>query len=404
MKNLFWTLVLLLPLAQESKDFGSKFFDDLRSLFGQLQKSELQRAFQRAKPVRCSDLGEQSGEWKEVAFLNDDRKLGDWHFDNIEEVKSDLAAFVFSGTCRGEEGPLRVAVSFPVQESAEQFQEGKIPFSQIVISKNNPVSVIFDRTAEAYTFELPFVYRDRNDNSSQPLYTLAPPRTASKPEPGLAIEFRCKALSGAELTYRFLLCRTRMMDRNRQGQRQSQNDAPGNSAYYILSDGKEASSSVKLSFGGAETTELVAEPAPEPAADTRWRAAAPQARLVDIAANEFRLQFNPQAWKGRTDKAQLLSGGTISDFPATATPGLDREYCVWRPGAPGKAGDDVLYTLAFRKEVQSAISAVFEMENSAAVRLGTLQCYFPTSQTPADVSVSRWLSIVGTRIALEVRQ
>src|SRR6266446_4506562 len=84
------------PSQQSGGDFGSKFFDDLRSLFGRLQQSELDRAFQRAKPIHCSDLVGQTGEWKEVAFLNDDRNLGDWHFDSIQEVKSDLAAFVFS--------------------------------------------------------------------------------------------------------------------------------------------------------------------------------------------------------------------------------------------------------------------------------------------------------------------
>src|SRR5689334_8334293 len=67
---------------QENGDFGSKFFEDLGALFGRLQKSELQRAFQRAKPIECSDLVGQAGEWKEVAFLNDDRRLGDWHFDS----------------------------------------------------------------------------------------------------------------------------------------------------------------------------------------------------------------------------------------------------------------------------------------------------------------------------------
>ena len=79
-------------------DFGRKFFEDLRSLFGRLQRSELDGAFRRAKAIHCSDLAGQKAEWKEVAFLNDDRKLGDWHYDNLEDVKSDLVAFVFSGT------------------------------------------------------------------------------------------------------------------------------------------------------------------------------------------------------------------------------------------------------------------------------------------------------------------
>src|SRR5215471_20340592 len=90
---------------QENGDFGSKFFEDLGALFGRLQKSELQRAFQRAKPIQCSDLAGQAGEWKEVAFLNDDRRLGDWHFDSIEEVKRNLVTFAFTGTCSTDQAP-----------------------------------------------------------------------------------------------------------------------------------------------------------------------------------------------------------------------------------------------------------------------------------------------------------
>src|ERR1051326_291769 len=79
---------LLASPAQE-KDFGTKFFEDLRKLFGRLQQSELDLAFRRAEAIRCSDLVSQTGEWKQVAFLNDDRKLGDWHYDKIDEVKQD---------------------------------------------------------------------------------------------------------------------------------------------------------------------------------------------------------------------------------------------------------------------------------------------------------------------------
>src|SRR5207237_2424451 len=97
-RSVVLSLLLLLPLTSQAQvrrqvpapgqdsgggDFGRKFFDDLRSLFGRLQQSELDGAFRRAKPIDCSDLAGQMGEWKELAFLNDDRKLGDWHYDNL---------------------------------------------------------------------------------------------------------------------------------------------------------------------------------------------------------------------------------------------------------------------------------------------------------------------------------
>src|ERR1043165_7294672 len=262
-RSLLLILLLLFPLTiyaqvrrqvpapsqqQSGGDFGSRFFDDLRSLFGRLQRSELDRAFQGAKPIRCSDLAGQAGEWKEVAFLNDDRKLGDWHYDKLEDVKKDLVTYVFSGDCRSEEGALRVATSYPVTESLEEFRQGKIPFSKVVINDNDAVSVTFDRTTGAYTFRLPYVYSERQ-NGTDSVYTLTPPRKTSNPEPGVAIEFRCKALSDADLTYRFLLCRSRLVDSDPHSQ-QTTKPTRGSSAYYILSDGKEASSTVKLNFGG----------------------------------------------------------------------------------------------------------------------------------------------------------
>jgi hypothetical protein len=406
--------------AADNRDFSSKFFDDLRSLFGKLQRSELEQAFRRAKPIRCSDLAGQSGEWKEVAFLNDDRTLGDWHFESIEDVKRDITAFVFSGTCRGEQGPLKVATSFPVKETMEKFEAGRIPFSQIVIVDNDPVSVIFDAASEAYTFELPYVYAERK-NSTGGTYTLIPPLTTSRPERNEAIEFRCKTLSDAELTYRFLLCRTRLVDRDVRTQRQDVKQPLGNAAYYILSDGKEASSSVKLVFGDADTAKPAPStarptddaPAPtEPAkasAEPAWQPAPSQSRLIDIGQSQIRLRFDGPAWNAaRISKTQLVVDGMVSDFVTGSAP-RSKDYCVWRPGPSQtsllldrSAADSILYWVEFRKD--AATSAVFEMENTNRAHLGTLQCYFPQSQSPADITVDRWLSIAGRNIAIEVRK
>jgi hypothetical protein len=409
------------PVQGSAGDFGSKFFDDLRSLFGRLQQSELDKAFERAKPVRCSDLAGQSGEWKEVAFLNDDRRLGDWHFDNIEDVKRDLAAFVFSGNCRGDDGSLRVATSFPVTESVEQFQQGRIPFSKIIIDDNDPVSVIFDRSTGAYTFQLPYVYSERK-NGTDIVYTLTPPRKTSNPEPGIAIEFRCKALSDADLTYRFLLCRSRLVDRDTRGQEQTVKPTRGSAAYYILSDGKEASSTVRLNFGGdvdATSHETdsgdKADNQPKIAQVPRlrendWQPAPSDARLTYIADDEFRLLFNPQTWNGRIDKPQMLADGSLLN--SASPPARNKEYCAWRPGVPAKvnrlldaaAKESFGYSLGFRKDLQSATSSIFEIQDDGGAVVATLQCYFPQSQTPADLTIGRWLSIVGKQIELDARR
>jgi hypothetical protein len=418
--------------APESGDFGTKFFDDLRSLFGRLQRGDLDRAFQRAQAVHCSDLVEEKGEWKQVAFLNDDRKLGDWHFDSIDQVKQDLVKYVFTGRCSSAQSPVRVATSYPVQETFERFQQGRIPLSKVVISDNDPVSVVFERTSEAYVFDLPYLYRDTNAevrNRADQIYTLTPPLTTSKPDPTVTNEFRCKALSDAELTYRFLLCRTRLIPR---GGRVEENgrQSLGNAAYYIFSDGKEASSSVKLSFGDAPVDTADSRTPPPPSQPARvpnrapatepdippvatqrtWQPAASQTRLVTVAEGEFRLRFKPESWTGRIGKPQLLSAQMLSDFVETSPPARTREYCVWRPGLPGTAAhllektaaDDVVYSIEFRKTLQSVSSAMFEMQNDAGLVLGTLQCLFPQNQTPADVTVANLAAIAGTHVELDV--
>ncbi len=90
------TLVTVFLLLQ-NPDFGAKFLGDLQTLFGRLETSELDSAFQRAKAIRCSDLIGKSGEWKDVGFLNDNRNLAAWHHDDIDSVKSDPVRYVFSG-------------------------------------------------------------------------------------------------------------------------------------------------------------------------------------------------------------------------------------------------------------------------------------------------------------------
>jgi hypothetical protein len=236
------TFVVLTAIAggaqtTQQGDFGSKFFENLRTVFGRLQKTELDRAFERTRPVHCSDLSGQTDDWKSVAFLNDDRNIANWHFDTIDEVRNDPATIVFSGNCRKEEDPIRVTTAFPIKETG-------------ALRNNNPVNASFDRSSGAYVFQLPYLYA-RETVGAGVIYTLIPPLASSIPNRALAEEFRCKALNDPELTYRFLLCRARIVNRDENIQRQVERrgQATGSAAYYILSDGKEATSQVKLKFG-----------------------------------------------------------------------------------------------------------------------------------------------------------
>src|SRR5947208_5979609 len=93
-----------IPPRQESQ-YGRRFFIQLKGIFGRFREADLDRVFDSAVPIQCSELINDKGEWRTVAFFNENRELGDWYRSNLEEVKHDLAVFTFGGVCRGEHGP-----------------------------------------------------------------------------------------------------------------------------------------------------------------------------------------------------------------------------------------------------------------------------------------------------------
>jgi hypothetical protein len=410
----------LVFLLLQNPDFGAKFLEDLKTLFGRLETSELDSAFQRAKAIRCSDLVGRSGEWKDVGFLNDNRTLAAWHYEDIESVKSDPARFVFSGMCATEQGPLKLSTRYPIEESFEQYRKGAIPLSKVAVRDNPPVSVIFDRATNSYTFQLPYLYAV-GPTRAETTYTLVPPTAASRPESGLTDEFRCKAINDADLTYRFLLCRTTLVNLNAANSKERISDSPNSRAYYIFSDGREASSSVNLSFENAPPAPPVPKtdrperdvPVPSPArnADETWVPVPTQSKLVDVGNGEFRLRFDPATWTGRIGKPQLIENRTVSAFTAGPAPSRPPGNCVWRPVSAIQAehllnklpDGETLFTLGFQKRSSSGISVSFDIDSSGNGPVGNLQCYLPQSQTPTDATVSQWNSIVGSNIVIEAR-
>jgi hypothetical protein len=65
------------PAPVEEPLYGRKFFIQLRGVFGRFRDSDLQRAFEKAQPIDCSELINEKGEWRTVAFFNEKRELGD---------------------------------------------------------------------------------------------------------------------------------------------------------------------------------------------------------------------------------------------------------------------------------------------------------------------------------------
>ena len=117
----------------------------------------------------------------------------------------------------------------------------------------------------------------------------------------------------------------------------------GASAYFILSDGKEASSSVKLTFNDANDAEHRIEDASggnpsdaDNSLDTHsaagWEAPDSDEKIVDLVRDEFRIRFAVSTWTGRIGAAEVLSGGHLSSLESS-NPAAGADYCIWLPGA-----------------------------------------------------------------------
>jgi len=171
------------------------------------------------------------------------------------------------------------------------------------------------------------------------IFSLFPRRLAERDKFDQAVtnHWDCKAVRGADVTYQFLICRTTTLDRDPAARNQNRNLAFGAAAYSILSDGKEAFSTVKLSFGDAPE---VSPPAARPA-DVRpptispvggvWQPADSRLAVADVGEGEFRLRFGPQPWTGKVGSPQVLSNQMMSSL-AAAKPQERADYCVWLPG------------------------------------------------------------------------
>jgi hypothetical protein len=440
------------PPEPDEDAYGSRFFDQLRSIFGKFQNSDLLRAFQAAEPIQCSELVVGKGTWRTVAFFNEDRSLGEWCRDSIDQVKTDLTAYTFKGSCRGDQGSIQITTEFPVGDSINAYNEHRIDLDQVDVNVNAPVSVVYDSRTQAYVFELPYLFLIGHRPSGN-IYSLDAQHVNDSYARDVSSRWECKAVKSGDVTYRFLICRTATVARKtsmRSGDR-----AFGASAYFILSDGAEATTSVNLTFGGsahpAENPRDTArpsgptlrrpsaQPAAQPAAPPPESPAAPPAvsppppapivpetsnraatwgmpdagsKVADLGKGQFRLRFSPQTWKGKLDSSELLFDQKISS-PLSAWPKEGADYCSWHPGDTGQVGRLVsdepdaglVFTMqTFDKSSHSAASILMGVRTPDGVSLGTLQCFFPRAQSMASVDLDHWVSIVGAHLTLEIRR
>jgi hypothetical protein len=392
--------------------YSRAFFTQLRGVFGRFRDSDLQRVFETARPIECGEFVNGDGEWRTVAFFNEKRELGDWYRSNFDEVKSDLSVFVFRGVCRSERGPVQLVTKFPVRESVDAYSHGTIPESAIEVNVNAPVSVFFDARAQTYTFDLPYLFLIAREDDAN-IYSLEPQRLLERQNyaTDVADHWECKSVAGEAVTYHFLICRSTTLPRDLRIRNQSR-PAFGASAYFILSDGREASSSVRLTFNN-EDVAAPATPNVEAAQDAppRWQLAEAEDRMADLDRDPLRIRFDADIWRGRISSAQVLSQGALYSLESSrATPGAD--YCVWFPGDPASVRlvlaaqpeDSLDYVVAARdQDGQSATSLTFDLKTRAGVSAGNLKCTFPRTPSVRRITVGQLIAIVGDRLVLEVK-
>ena len=411
------------PSAEEA-NFGSKFFDQLRSIFGRFRNSDLDRVFQQSKPIQCPELVGRKGEWRPVAFFNENRKLGDWCRESLEEVKTDLTVYTFKGVCGGDQGTVQVSTEFPTAASIEAYNNRQIDSSQVDITVNDPVTAIFEPQTMAYRFDLPYLFLTGRQGSMN-IYSLIAPDRDSAYATDMKSRWECKAVISNDVTYRFLICRTTTVPRGTLAKHQKWEPAFGASAYFILSDGTEAQTSVNLTFGdGAERPNSSPEAIPSVTSPARpplirpgkakltgsWQMPDVRSKIADAGKGEFRLRFSPETWTGKIGTPELLCDQKMSSLQSTR-PRECVDHCVWRPENPslveGLLADppdaSVLYSLdTLEKSGQSASSIVINLRIGEDTRIGRLQCYFPGSESAAGITIDRWVSVVGSHLTLEI--
>jgi hypothetical protein len=244
--SIFAVTIVSAPAAYAQSEFGQSFFTELHRIFGRFHDTDLRRVFDSAKPVRCSDLVSDTGEWRDVAFFNEYRRFGDWYRASLDEVKGDPAAYTFKGLCSDERSRVEVTTTFPVEQSFEEYRRGGRRFRDIRLIVNPPVLAHVDNLTGAYTFDLPYLFRVSH-KGRYPLYALNAPTPSDQYAPEVTNHWECKSVSDENVTYRFLICHDTLVWRHQETGNHN-GGAYGSSAFSILSDGRQAFSTVRLAF------------------------------------------------------------------------------------------------------------------------------------------------------------
>jgi hypothetical protein len=224
-----------------AKDYGPEFFNQLGRMFEGFTNESLRHVFSVSRPIQCSDLVQDQTEWRMVAFFSGREKFGNWYRENVNEVKTDRAVYIFTGDCRDPRSPVQVTTKVPV-EPVPREKDGKVNPEEIQIKSNPPVKATFLAQTKAYTFTLPYLFHGKDDNGGS-VYTFYPQRLADHYVTNVTSKWECKEVAGEYGSYRFLICHTQLFDLEPvDAVRSRDRDKPlsswGTSTYAILSDGR----------------------------------------------------------------------------------------------------------------------------------------------------------------------
>jgi hypothetical protein len=251
--------------SNEEDAYGAGFFDELRTIFGKFRNSDLQRVFEEAQPIECSELVGRKGEWRPVAFFNEDRTLGDWCKESLLEVKADLEIYTFKGSCIAEQKLIQVATEFPTEASLNEYNQRRIRLNQVDITVNDPVDAVLNSHTAALTFDLPYLFLTNKEAASdRRVYNYTAPDRNSTYAPEVSGHWECKAVASKDVTYRFMICRVSVIPRGKLQRNQEWTPSFGSAAFFILSDGTEAKARVKIYFDDGTNTEEKSADTPQP--------------------------------------------------------------------------------------------------------------------------------------------
>jgi len=141
-----------------------------------------------------------------------------------------------------------------------------------------------------------------------------------------------------------------------------------------------------------------------------WQIPAASSNLSAIRDSDFRILFSAQTWTGKINSPQTLLDQRLLGVDAPRPPGSD--YCIWQPASASlvsrvlakEPDSEVAYTLnANFGDSRSPAVLNFDMKTLTGSRLGALQCFFPRAESAAAIPFSRWVSVVGAHLTIEVR-